>query len=79
MSQELLAGVERLHGGRALGHIEVERALAILLRKDEVGDLPLLLGISKLVMEKNQQQSQSGEALLTINDEFLAVLVADDD
>ena len=76
---ELIALVERFHAGGALGDVEVERTLAELLREDEVGDLPLLLGVRKLVLEEDQQQRQRGEPLLAVDDELLAVLVADDD
>ena len=78
-SDELLALVERLHAGGALRDVEVERPLAELLREDQLGDLALLLGVLELVLEEDQEQRQRGQPLLAVDDELLAVLVADDD
>ena len=78
-SGELLALVERLHAAGALGDVEVERPLAVLLREDQFGDLPLLLGVLDLVLQVDEEQRQRRQPLLAVDDELLAVLVADDD
>src|SRR5690606_18909924 len=58
---------------------EVEGALAVLLREDQVRDLSLLLGVVEAVVQEGEEQRQRGQALLAVDDELLPLFVADDD
>jgi hypothetical protein len=74
-----LAGIERIHAFRAFRDVEVEGSLAVTFRKNKVRNLPLLLCILYLVAQKDEKQGERGQPLLAVDDEFLAVLVTDDD
>src|SRR5271157_330947 len=75
----MLSSIKSFHAGVAFGNIQIERTIAEALREDQLGHLPLLVGICELMLEEDQQQGERCKSLLTINDELLAVFVADDD
>ena len=68
---------ECIHAGRALRNVEVEGSLAELLGKNEVGQLRFLFRILELAMQINKKQGRRRKALLTVDNEFLTILVAD--
>lgn len=54
------------------------KSFSEFLRKDQIGKLaPLLVGLN-LTVYMDQQQGERSKSLLTINDKFLTILVADD-
>ena len=70
---------ERLHALDAIGNVEIKGLLAELLGEDELVDVDRVQSSQLKTPEKSQQECETCQALLTVDDERPTALLGDDD